>query len=335
MSKPSLTLFVAVAAGLGAVVYLEAQKVSDLETLSASMHAGNGELTAQADRNREEIRRLHEQIQVFKTESDELRKKLAAGKSGSDATPGGNANPAASDKPESGQSWMKGLAKMFTDPEMKKAMRVQQQVGIRMMYADLAKELGLSAEETQQLMEILADRQMDLSGAAMKNMDPKAANAEEQQKKMAETQKSYADQLKSVLGDERYKKLESYEGTMGDRWMMQQFEGQFAASGSPLEAPQKEKLLALMKQERANSPADKTNLMNNSNPAQQMKALSSEEGVSQFVTSQEDFNRRVLNRSRDILNADQVAAFEKVQAQQLDFMKMQMKMSREMFGLGK
>lgn len=334
MNKTSGALLATIAIGFGAVIYLEERRAAELEKAAAAMHAGGAELAAQSDRSREEIRQLREQISVFKTEAEQLRKQIAsAGPASKAAAPAA----AAADAPkpaESGPQFMKGLAKMFTDPEMKKSMRVQQLVGIRMIYGDLVKELGLSAEEGEQLMETLADRQMDLSATAMAAMNgtaPAGAKADES----AETQKRYAEQLRSVLGEERYKQFQSYEGSIGDRFMLQQFEGQFAASGAPLEAAQKQGLLNLMREERTKAPAGRSNAMNYTNPQQQIEAIKSDEGIKTFVSSQEEFNRRVLNRARDVLNADQVATLEKVQQQQLEFLKVQLKMSRELLGVGK
>lgn len=337
MNKSSFVLLATIAAGFGAVMYFEEQRVAELERLAESMHAGGAELTAQCDRNREEIRHLRDQVEIFKKESEQLRKKLAAGDghSGGTTPPSAGATKDAGKQADGGPQFMKGLAKMFTDPEMKKSMRVQQLVGIRMIYGDLAKELGLSPEDGEQLMEILADRQMALSASAMANMDPNAPDKEAKKKEMAETQKRYTEQLQSVLGDERYKKFQSYEGSVGDRFMLQQFEGQFAASGAALQPAQKEGLLSLMREERSKMPADRSGIMNSTNPQQQFDALKSDDAIGAFVSNQEEFNRRVLNRARDVLNADQVATLEKVQQQQVEFLKVQMKMSRELLGVGK
>lgn len=229
---------------------------------------------------------------------------------------------------------MKSIAKMFTDPEMKKSMKVQQLMGVRMMYSDLAKELGLDAQETEQLMELLGDRQMDLTAAAMTAAEDGAGTPEEQRKRIEETQKRYEDQLKAVLGEDRFAKMKSYEATMGDRWMMQQFKGQFSAANAALEPQQKEQLLTLMREERAKMP-DQATLGASGNPAKQMELLRSDEGVEKLVEYQQDLNRRVLGRAREMLTADQIVAFEKMQMQQLDLMKTQLKMSRQMMGLGK
>lgn len=337
MNKSSLVLLVTIVFGFGAVIYLENQRAAELERVVELMRSGSAELNAHSDRDRAEIRRLREQVEVFKNEAGQLRSQLANAKADAvvqtPASEEASATPAS--QSASGPEFMKGLAKMFTDPEMKKSMRVQQLVGIRMIYADLAKELGLSPADSEQLMEILADRQMDLSASAMASMDPNATDKEAKAKKLGDTQKRHAEQLHAVLGEERYKKFQSYESSIGDRFLLQQFEGQFAASGSPLEAAQKEKLFALMREERTKTPADRSNLLNYTNPQQQIEALKSDDAVAKFASSQDEFNRRVLDRARDVLNADQIATLQKVQQQQIELMKVQMKMSRELFSTGK
>ena len=228
---------------------------------------------------------------------------------------------------------MKNFAKMFSDPEMKKSMRVQQMVGIRMMYADLAKQLGLSAQESEQLMEILADRQMDLSAASMAALD--GGDKDAQGAKISDATKRYDEQLKAVLGEEKYKQMKTYETSMGDRWMMQQWDGQFAAAGSPLEPKQKDQLLALMTEERQKAPQANLNFGGpGGDPAKALEAMRSEDGIKQFVSSQQELNQRVLSRARDFLNADQIVTLEKAQQQQVELMRTQFKMSRELMGGG-
>ena len=62
----------------------------------------------------------------------------------------------------------------------------------------------------------------------------------------------------------------THEGSIGDRFMLQQFEGQFAATGSPLEAAQKDQLLGIMREERTKAPSA---MLNSTNPQQQFEAL--------------------------------------------------------------
>jgi hypothetical protein len=322
----SLILLAFVCVGAGAYIYKQQQTIGNLRRTLESHRLAAQKITGDHERVKAEIADLQKSNEVFKAESTELRKKLA--ETNTPAVTEAGQDQAAGAK--SAGSFMKGLAKMFTDPEMKKSMRVQQMMGIRMMYADLAKELGLSPQDAEQLMEILADRQMDLTSASMTALE--SGDPAAQGSGVADATKRYEEQLKAVLGEEKYKQMQTYETSMGDRWMMQQWDGQFAASGSPLEQRQKDQLLAVMQDERKKAPPSALTSGNTNDPAQAFKMMQSEEAMNQFMNSQQELNQRVLTRSREFLNADQVATLEKAQKQQAELMNMQLKMSRDMFG---
>jgi hypothetical protein len=72
-------------------------------------------LTGDHSRLKEELAELKRSNEVFKDESANLRKQLAE-KSG---TPGGAVAEGQSGTQKAEGGYMKGLAKMFTDPEMK------------------------------------------------------------------------------------------------------------------------------------------------------------------------------------------------------------------------
>jgi hypothetical protein len=327
--KAALALFLVAAVLLGGVIYFEEHRISELRKQIGVHQSRAAEQTGNVSRLNADVDDLNRQLKDSKALTEQLQDRLGKGSAGAvDAT----ANAGA--KEEGGAKWMKGLAKMFTDPEMRKSMRSQQMIGIRMMYGDITKELGLSPQDTEQLLELLTDRQMDMAAAGMQSLDPNDPNQANNKDRLAENAKRYEDQIKAVLGEDKFKSLKSYEASMGDRFMLQQFEGQFGAAGAPLEANQKQQLLDLMREERAKTPSD-LNLANSSNPGKQMEALRNPETMNQFMASQEAFQKRVLERSRQFLNADQVGALEKVNQQQLELLKMQMKMSKEMFGIEK
>jgi len=331
--KAPLALSLVSAALLGGVIYFEESRVSSMKGQLDYQRRNAADLVGQISRLKTGTEDLERQLKDSKALIEQLQGRL--GKGAGAIVEGTSSAPNAESNENTGaKGWMKGIAKMFTDPEMRKTMRTQQMMGIRMMYGDLAKELGLSPQESEQLIEILTDRQMDMAAAGMQALDPKDPNQASEKDRLAESSKQYEEQIKAILGDEKFAKLKSYEGSMGDRFMLQQFEGQFGAAGAPLEANQKQQLLSLMREERDNTPSQ-LNLANGGNPAKQMEALKNPETVNQFLASQEQFQKRVLERSRQFLNADQIGVLEKANQQQLEMLKMQMKMSREMLGIDK
>ena len=148
---------------LGGALFAQQKHHREIEATLQRELAQVKEQEAKAQRELAELRAKND---IYRAESDTLRKRI--GQNGSEGTSpsaqGGDAGAGASGKGGSaGGNFMQGVAKMFTDPEMKKAMRGQQGMVVRMMYADLAKELGLSPEEANQLTELLIERQMGMS----------------------------------------------------------------------------------------------------------------------------------------------------------------------------
>jgi hypothetical protein len=326
--KAPLALSLVAAAVLGGVIYFEEDRISDLKKQIVSHQANAADLTGKASKLKNEVEELQRRLKDSNVLTEQLQTRLNKGDNAVSETASSTAaTPEA--KENTGAKWMKGIAKMFTDPEMRKTMRSQQMIGIRMMYGDLAKELGLSPQESEQLLELLTDRQMEMAAAGMQAFDSNNPDQAKEKARLTENTKRYEDQIKAIIGEEKYKSLQTYEGSMGDRFMLQQFEG----AGAPLAGDQKQQLLALMREERAKAPS--LNLANSTNPTQQMEALRNPDTMNQFVSNQEEFQKRVLERSRQFLSADQIGALEKVQQQQLEMIKMQMKMSRQMLGLDK
>ena len=334
MNKPIVIVLALVAAGLGGLAFTQSQSAARVRASFAETEA---RLEAQAARDAGEIARLNEKIAIFKSEADQLRKRnaeapaVAVDENGKTPLAGDpNAKPKNQDK---GGGWMKGLAKMFKDPEMRKMMRGQQGVGVRMMYGDLAKELGITPDDANQVMELLTDRQMDASSKAMNAVDDSgdaaklAASAEDAQKVVTD----YDAKLKNILGEDRTKKLNDYERTLGDRMAIQQYSSSFSSAGVPLDETQKQGLLNVMKEERLKQPPGPLD-PGAKDVGAQMKAMRTGEGLDEALASQRDMNQRVLTRARTVLTPDQMAAFETAQKAQMEMQEMGIKMAKGMFG---
>lgn len=335
MNKLPLTLAGVIAIGLGGVLVAQSQSKASLQRAVASLQREVQSLKTEAEKDHRLIAELTAKNDVYKNESESLRQNLAGGGGAADkSVPSTGGAVKEGEKSEGGPgSFMKGVAKMFTDPEMKKAMRGQQSMMVRMMYADLAKELGLAPEEADQLIELLTERQMGMAAQSMELMGDGGADAkklEESGKSINASRKEYDAQINALLGEERAKKFAEYERSIGDRMQMQQVQQAFTASGVPLQDSQRDGLLAIMKEERLKTPASPFDASNKDVSAQ-MKALQNADAVDKAMQQTQDFNTRVLTRARTVLTPEQINAFEAAQKQQLEMMQLGMKMSREMF----
>ncbi len=343
---PALSLFLI--AALAVAVAVQTATIGGLRSQLATRDQQTSAHEQEAQKASEEIARVRQQNEIFKTESETLRQHLTAVAPGSvpksltaaSMTPVETASAApessAPGKDAEGNGaagMMKNMAKMLKDPEMKKMMRAQQGMGIRMMYGDLTKELGLSPEEQDAVMDLLTDRQLAMSAKGMEmmggdgKMDP--AKMEEMGKATTASNEEFNAKIKEAVGADRFTKFQDFEKTVGDRFLLQQGAPQFAASGAPLQDAQRDGLLRIMSEERTNSPAAALQ-PNSTDPAAQMRAMESDEGMHAMLASQEDYNRRVLQRAGEVLSPEQLASFKTIQANWAEMMQMGMKMSREM-----
>ncbi len=312
-----------VIAGLCTAVAIETQSLFRLKAEIARLReqiAGTQHATRAAQ---QEAASLREKTDTFRAESEELRKQIGGVPAGAVASEEGA---------KSGQEgFMKNLSKMFSDPDMKKAMRGQQAMAARMMYGDFIKQAKLAPPDADKLMDLLADRQMDAAGKGMELMAGQSAGkAEAASKEIQDSHAAYDEQLKNLLGESGFKQLEDYDKSLGDRMMLQQYQAQFAASGQPLEDSQRDGLLKIMAEERAKVPATAFD-PGNTDPAAQFKALQSDQAMHDLLAHQTEINERVLARAGSVLSADQVAAFQKIQSQMAQMQEAGIKMSRSMF----
>src|SRR5687768_2662101 len=303
MRNTPAVILALIALALGGALFAQQKRHA---TTTAAMHAQLAELNERVTKGQRELAELRAKNDVYRNESETLRKRVADGGAAhsSETVAPGTASAAAPGKGEEGPaSFMKGFAKMFSDPEMKKAMRGQQGMVVRMMYGDLAKELGLSGEEANQVMELLVERQMGMAAQSMELMSNAAgdqAKVEEGGKAINAARADYDAQIKGLLGDEKMKKLEQYERTVGDRMQMQQYQQSLTASGVPLEDKQRDDLIGIMHEERLKMPPSPFEA-GNKDASAQFKAMQSSEHVANLMKMTNDFNAKVRQRAQAIL----------------------------------
>jgi hypothetical protein len=339
MSKLTVPLVILAAAGIAGAAWqtYEASAERKRSTLLGEMIE---KVEARAAALEKDVARLQGQNAIFQSESEQLRSKLAGkrGSTGADADPVPGAGPVGADgKPEAtaaegAKGFMKTMAKMMKDPEMKKAMRAQQAMGMQMMYGDLGKELGITPEQSAQLMEILTDRQLAMSEQSMEMMDGAKGDAgklTELTNSIQASKQEYDDRIKEALGAETYQRFQEYEGSMGERMAVNQLQQQFTAKGMAMNDNERQTLMQLMAEERKSAPA--TWDPSGANAAEQMKAMQSEDGIARMMEQQRQTNQRVLKRATQFLSPDQVNQLRESQDQFLKMQEMGMKMGQSMF----
>lgn len=328
MKDPRFIFCTILVLALAAFGFAEWQKVDELNRQIAQLKA---EAAAQTASGEEETARLQKQIldrTAAITQMEEQRKTAA---SRAPAAKDGGTDEA--EKPKSIAGDLGGmLKKMFTDPNSKKMMRGMQAMGVKMMYADLAKELGLNPDQAGQVMELLADRQMALTTQGMKIFDGKEADAAktaEMGKDIESAKAEFDGQLESILGKDGMAKLSDYEKSVGERMQMQQYKQAFAANGLPLDDSESSGLLTIMKEERASQPASPLD-PGSKDVGAAMQAMQSEETFNKLMQDREAMDRRVLTQAGKVLSPDKMVQFGKIQSDTAAMMKSQIEMARTM-----
>ena len=329
MKDPRLIIATLLILALGALVFADRQSIQELQRQIAQLKQ---EAEARAAASQGEVEQLRRKVEDGKQVISQLEsrtKELAASDAPGKAAEAGTDGDA--DAKKGGEGFGKMVQKMFTDPKMKGVMRTQQMMVVKMMYSDLAKELGLGPDQANQVMELLGDRQMAMASKGMKMFggdSGEAASAEEVGRDAEASNKEYDAQLENILGKDGMAKLKEYERSAGDRMQIQQYQQAFGANGTPLDQTQSQGLLGIMKEERAKLPPSPFDPASK-DVAGAMKAMQSEETVNALINSQQELNARVLTRSRTVLSPDQMVQFEQIQKQQMDLQKMGMEMGRQ------
>lgn len=340
MKSKVTVLFFLIAAAFCGIVWFQSSQNQSLERESAALRlrleertrerqadgALKQQLTESQETLNQEVRRLTDELQSLRAD--------ASSKSATAATGTSSTIKASASEKKKGGAFGGALAKMMEDPDMKKMMRQQQLVMMDTMYGPLFKQLGLSPEETEKFKELLIDGQMKgVEGAgALFAGEREPAERIEAIKAMGEQQKQLDEQLKTLLGEDRYAQYKDYQESMSERMALDQFQQQLAGGQNPLTEEQSGELFALMKEERKNAPSIFGNDPNAVPDPAQMEAMLSEEKMNKHFEQQEELNRRILERAKAVLNSEQLEALNNHQSSQLKMQRFGMTMAIKFMG---
>ncbi len=223
------------------------------------------------------------------------------------------------------------MSKMMEDPAMQEMIRTQQKSVMKKMYGALFKELNLSPDDQKKLTDLMLDSQMGAANHMSALMGQDKAAKEQAAAAMADGQKKANEDIKSLLGEEKFGQYERYQKTIADRMVLDQFQERLG--DTPLADAQREKLLQAMIEERQRVPPIFSDAPEKT--AETMSMLSNAEQMEKHLKWQEELNERVTVRAGQWLNPEQLEEFTKFQASQVNMQRMGLKMMKEMSGGGK
>lgn len=331
--------------GLTAICAIQHKQLRAVrQDASAAIEAAKGEAEArkaEAARIKELERneaRLEQQVQQFTKVTTQLR--------ASESTQASNlttlAQQVAAKKPAgtSGGSEGEGafgkgmgemLGKMMKDPGMREMIREQQKASVNMMYGALLKEMKLTPEEKDKLKELLAEAQMRNVEAAQGMFgDNKDASGQDAKKQIEAANKASEEQIKTLLGDDRFAEYKDYQQNIGERMQVDQLGTRLKTADMALDEQQTAQLLKIMKDEKTATPPVFPSDPNEA--SKNMQALMTSENVDRQLKWMEDYNRRIADKAALVLSPEQFIEYKSFLEQQASMQKLGLQMARQMFG---
>jgi hypothetical protein len=220
------------------------------------------------------------------------------------------------------------LGKMMKDPAMREVLREQQKAMLNIMYSGLFKELNLSPEEKDQFKALLTDSQMKNLEAAQGLFGGETKEGgEDGSKLIADAKKKTDEDVKALLGEERFAKYEDYQKNMSERMQLDSFSKQLSG-GEALREEQSAKLMQIMKEEKAAIPP----VIPNDQTQMPKKESFTPENIEKQEQWLKNYNERVAKRAQELLTPEQFTQWVAHQKQQADMAALGMKMATSMFG---
>lgn len=205
---------------------------------------------------------------------------------------------------------IEGFAKQMDNPDVKKAMASGQARMIEGAYGKLFSKLNLPEADKALVTELISDRNMAAFDIGRKLMGGKADEATVQQVRadIAATKADYDTKLKSVLGEQKFAEMSTYEQTVGDQRLVDRFARTFEREGIALQPQQQDALLSIMREERMKNPStDIPDL--GGGPG--MAVLYTEEEAKLMQQKEEAYQQNVIARAGAAgLTPDQVTALQ-------------------------
>jgi len=198
-------------------------------------------------------------------------------------------------------------------------------------YRPLFDQLNLDSEHIRQVKDLLLKRTM----VGVRFGLPLANPALRREKRAALLQQVKADvdgvnaSIRELLGD-RFAVLREFEGSIADRMLLDEFGSKTADTELAMNKEQGERLLQALLAARRTYPW--TSDLDLQNQSLAFSELYTQAGLETFIREQTEFDQRFLLQARELLSAEQLAMFEKLQAKRRNSQIGQFKLGLKLFG---
>jgi hypothetical protein len=180
-------------------------------------------------------------------------------------------------------------------PSEEARRRVNQEVRLRRMYADMPAALGLDAEQANKLFDLLADSRVStFEDMRAYEGDPAGRKAIET---AARAQRDAS--IDALLGPDKAAEFQYYEKSIPARMQVNRIGESMAAANIPLTETQRTSMIAAVVSEQDAAPA----------PQRTGDAAKDADYQARFLDWQADYSKRVQSRVEPLLTSEQVAEY--------------------------
>jgi hypothetical protein len=221
--------------------------------------------------------------------------------------------------------------RLLQDPEYRSLMRDQQKLNLKRMYADMELMLGVSKEEAEHILDVLAEQQLR-SMERHKPFMPKNGNAAPDEAAMREQQRVFEDmrrtneaELSAALGS-RYRDWQEYQQTMGARQQVMSLRQTLASSSEPMREDQIKPLVqAIARDEQA---AQRMPPITRSVPGAQVANGDTLRMQEEWLERRTQSHERIRNAVSSLLTPSQMQQLEEQQEQERKSLELSIRTTR-------
>lgn len=211
--------------------------------------------------------------------------------------------------------------RLLKDPEYRELMRAQQKHGMYQMYADLEPLVGLTKDESERLLDVLAEqslRQMEQQRPVFGPIEggqPSEAEIRERQRIFEEQRRKNEAEIAGVLGP-KFNEWQDYQKNSWSRMHVTRLRQTLSSTDEPLRQEQIKPLVDAIAREQQHALTPMRTAIPNGRPDAQTQARMAEEWLERTAQSHE----RIRTAVQGLLSPSQ---FERLQQQQEQELKMQ------------